>query len=78
MTLFFYLSVILLALMLFFPVSKLIWATSVRRLEKKTSHKLNPKELQGQKNRARFIALFLVLIFSWFFNLQLLGPIASG
>ena len=78
MSLFFYLSFILLAIMLFFPVSKLIWTTSVRRLEKKTARKLGPQELEGQRTRARFIALLLVLTFSWFFNLQLLGPISNG
>ena len=73
MNLFFYLSIAILALMLFFPVSKMIWVVSVRRLEKKLTRKLEQPEVQGQKTRAQFISLFLVLIFSWFFNLQLLG-----
>jgi hypothetical protein len=46
---------------------------SVRRLQRKTGHELSDTEIQGQKNRARIIAVFLVLVFSWFFNLNLMG-----
>ncbi len=73
MTLYFYFSVALLALLLFFPVNKLIWVMSVRRLQKKQEHELTMEEMDGQKTRSRFIAILLVIIFSWFFNLQLLG-----
>jgi len=73
MTLYFYFSVVLLALLLFFPVNKLIWVMSVRRLQKKQQQELSTQEINGQKTRSRFIALILVIIFSWFFNLQLLG-----
>jgi len=73
MTLYFYFSVTLLALLLFFPVNKLIWVMSVRRLQKKQEHELSMEEMDGQKTRARFITILLVIIFSWFFNLQLLG-----
>ncbi len=71
MTIYFYLSVALLALMLFFPVSKLVWTLSVRRLQRKMDRELNPEEQQGQKIRARFLSLLLVIGFSWLFNLQL-------
>jgi len=73
MSLYFYFSVALLALLLFFPVNKLIWVMSIRRLQKKQGHELSIEEMDGQKTRARFIAVLLVTIFSWFFNLQLLG-----
>lgn len=69
---FFYLSFILLTALLFFPVSKLVWIASVRRLEKKTARKLDPMELKGQRARAQIITLLLVMTFSWFFNLHLL------
>jgi hypothetical protein len=65
--------VLVLAGLLFIPASKLIWVMSVRRLQRKTGHELNDSEIQGQKNRARIIALVLVAVFSWFFNLNLLG-----
>lgn len=68
---FFYLSVVVLALLLFFPVSKLIWVLGIRRTERKLGHKLTSAEILGQKARARFIAVLLVSLFSWLFNLQL-------
>ena len=73
MTAYFYVSVLILAALLFIPASKLIWVMSVRRLQRKTGHELSDAEVQGQKNRARLIAVILVLVFSWFFNLNLMG-----
>ena len=73
MTAYFYVSVLILAALLFIPASKLIWVMSVRRLQRKTGHELSESEQQGQKNRARIIAFVLVMIFSWFFNLNLQG-----
>ncbi len=71
-------SVLILALLLFFPVSKLIWVFSVRRLERKTQRKLSEEEIQGQLRRARFLAVFIVLIFSFLFNTRLLDITANG
>lgn len=65
--------VLVLALMLLFPVSNLIWVSSVRRLQRKLGRPLETDELRGQKRRARFISLLLVLPFSWSFNLYLSG-----
>ena len=73
MTAYFYFSVMILAILLFFPVSKMIWVISVRRLQRKSSRQLTAEEIEGQKARSRFIALLLVLPFSWFFNYGLLG-----
>jgi hypothetical protein len=69
----FYLWVALLSVMLFFPVSHLIWVVSVRRLRHRLGRELAAEELNGQKNRARFISLILVALFSWFFNLSISG-----
>ena len=71
MDLYFLLSFILLAFLLFFPTSKLIWVASVRRLEKKTASKLSQEEIQAQLKRARIIAAIVVIIFSYLFNLSL-------
>jgi hypothetical protein len=71
MNLNFYLSVAVLAVLLFFPVSKMIWVLSVRRAQKKLGRELNQEEINGQRARARFIAVLLVIPFSWVFNLQL-------
>ena len=73
MSIHFLLSFLLLAVLLFFPVSKMIWVLSVRRLQYKTGRQLESAEIEGQRRRARIIGLLLVLIFSYLFNLQLLG-----
>ena len=73
MTAYFYFSVLILALLLFFPASKIIWVMSVRRLQRKTGRVLSNEEIEGQKTRSRFLALLLVFPFSWLFNYSLLG-----
>ena len=67
----FYIAVLVLALLLFFPVSKIIWILSIRRAERKLEQNLTREEANGQMARARFIAVPLVFAFSWLFNLQL-------
>ncbi len=62
-----------LAGMLFFPVSKLVWTLSVRRQERKLERKLNDEEIKGQLRRARFLAFFLVVLFSVMFNYNVFG-----
>ena len=71
-------SVLILALLLCFPVSKLIWVLSVRRLERKTKRKLSQREIRGQLTRARVIAVFVALVFSYLFNLNLIGVPGDG
>ena len=62
---------LVLSILLFFPVSKLIWVVSIRRLQKKTGNELSQAELNGQLNRARVITIIVVLIFSYLFNISL-------
>ena len=69
---YFILSVTILALMLFFPISKLIWVLNVRYLQRKQQRELSEPELQEQLLRARFISFFIVIGFSLIFNLHLL------
>ena len=76
--LYFSLSVTVLALLLFFPVSKLVWVLSVRRLQRKLNTPLQDTDAQGQLARARFIAIIVSLVFSFLFNLNLLGWPAHG
>jgi Na+-translocating ferredoxin:NAD+ oxidoreductase RnfD subunit len=64
---------VLLAVMLFFPVSKLVWTLSVRRQERKRKRKLDDAELSGQMQRARFITFFLVVVFALMFNANIFG-----
>ena len=75
---YFLFSTIVLAFLLFFPVSKLVWTLSVRRLQRKLQRELSPEEIQGQLSRARFIAIFFSLIFSFLFNNWLIGIPGNG
>ncbi len=76
--LYFSISVIVLAVLLFFPVSKLIWVWSVRRLQRKLSRELSQEDLSGQLTRARFIAMIVCLIFSLLFNINIIGIPSNG
>jgi len=69
--LFYLLSVMFLAILLYYPVNKLIFILSVRRYEKKIGGSLNEKELKGQLTRSRFISIILIVIFSSLFNLNI-------
>lgn len=66
-------SILVLAALLFYPVNKMIWVLGVRRLQKKLNRELTRQEMNGQLVRARFITFFVVLIFSFLFNMNLLG-----
>ncbi len=66
-------SILVLAGLLFFPASNVIWTLSARRLQRKLKRELTQQEALGQRTRARFITLFVVLIFSYLFNTQVLG-----
>lgn len=68
----YWISVAVLAAMLLWPVSKLVWVLSVRRLERRLGHPLSEPERQGQRGRAWFLAIVLCCIFSALFNYQLL------
>ena len=63
-----------LAALLFLPVSRLIWVMSVRRIERRLGSALPGTERGAQLRRARVLAVFVVLAFSFLFNLQTLGP----
>lgn len=76
--LYFLVSVSVLALLLFFPISKLIWVMSVRRLQRKLNRELKETELAGQMTRARFVSIFVSLLFSYLFNLNLIGLPTNG
>jgi hypothetical protein len=75
---YFLLSVLVLAALLFFPISKLIWVFSVRRMQRKLNRELNQTEIAGQMTRARFISIFVSLLFSYLFNLNMIGIPTHG
>ena len=68
-------SILILAALLYFPVNNLIWMMSVRHLQRRTGKELTPQEIAGQRNRARFISIILVLCFSYLFNAALLAKL---
>lgn len=64
--------------MLFIPVSNLIYTFSVRRLQRREQRELDDDELIGQRRRARFVTIFVAVLFSVLFNISLLGNPFNG
>lgn len=69
----FWLWVLLLAALLFLPVTNLIYVVSVRRQQRKLKTELDSGELAAQKQRARFISVLVCFLFSFFFNVSTIG-----
>jgi len=65
-------SILLLAALLFVPVTRIIWALSSRRLGRRLGRELAGPELRGQLQRARLLALPMVLVFSYLFHANVL------
>ena len=74
----FILWVLALAALLFWPISKLVWVLSVRRLQRKLARELDEHEIAGQMNRARVVSVFVSLLFSFAYNLSTIGIPGSG
>ena len=70
--------VLLLAGLLFWPLSKMVFVLSVRRLQRKLARDLNDTEVAGQMNRARTISVFLSVVFSFLYNLSTIGMPDGG
>ncbi len=66
-------TTLILAALLYFPVSKLVWVLSVRRLENKLGSPTSEKERQGQLMRARLIGFVVALVFAALFNYNVFG-----
>lgn len=71
MTWVFWFWVLVLAALLSWPVSNLIWVISVRRLQRKLKRELEAHEVAAQRQRAWFIAIFVCAIFAFLFVLNL-------
>ena len=63
----------ILAVLLYFPISKLVWVLSVRRLESKLARTTTEEERQGQQNRAHFIGIIVAVMFAALFNYNVFG-----
>ena len=68
-------SIFVLAILLFFPVSKIVWVLSVRRLQRKQGPTLSESEIAGQHKRARFIGFMIALVFSYLFHINVLSAL---
>jgi hypothetical protein len=66
-------STAVLAALLYFPISKLVWVLSVRRLEGKLARPATEAEREGQLNRARFIGIIVAFAFAALFNYNMFG-----
>lgn len=75
---FFTLSVVVLAALLFLPVTRVIWVLSARRLERKQGAPLDEHGRRGQLVRARLLSLLVVILFALMFNLVTLGVPGGG
>jgi hypothetical protein len=74
----FWFWVLLLAALLFIPVTNLVYVVSVRRKQRKLGIELNEAELAGEKQRARVIAVVICFLFSFFFNVARIGVPVHG
>ena len=71
MSTYFIISVTVLAICLYFPVSRLVWVFSVRRLEKKKQSNASDQEIKFQHKRARVLTIPIVAIFSYLFCISI-------
>ena len=61
-----------LAAALWWPVGRLVWVLSVRRIERRRGQALSAEERDGQRRRAWVLAIPIGLAFAALFNLRLL------
>ncbi len=71
MSAYFVASVLILAAILFIPVSRLIWVFSTRRLENKLHRTATKEEVTFQRKRANLLTIPVVIIFSYLFCLSI-------
>ncbi len=66
-------TTLLLAVLLYFPVVKLIWVRRVRSLERRPGRTGNEDERQAERRRARMIGGIVAITFAFIFNRALLS-----
>ena len=67
-------STVLLAVLLFFPVSKLIWVVRVRRLERRLGRQSTEEEREAQRRTARILGALIAVTFAFLYNRTLVLP----
>ncbi len=61
--------IFVLSVALFFPVRQLIWVLYVRK-KQKTEKNVSEEEIKKQKKRATFTSIFLCIVFSYLYVVQ--------
>lgn len=64
----FWITTWLLAILLYFPVHRLIWVMRVRRLEARTGHKPTDEEIETLRVKTRIATGVIVITFAYLFN----------
>ena len=65
--------VVLFGVLLSVPVRNLVFRFSVHRLQNRLERELTSGEQFGQRRRAWILALFISLVFSFFFSVSIVG-----
>ena len=61
-------SSLVLALLLFFPVEKMLWVLRIRSAERRLKRTINQEERDEERRKARSISGIIVISFSFLFN----------
>ncbi len=64
----FWLTTLVLAVALFFPVNKMVWVVSVRRMERKLARVTTDEEREKLRRRSRILTSIIVVTFAFLFN----------
>lgn len=67
-------SAIVLALALYYPVTRFVWVIRVRRFERKNDRQTTAEERQLVLRQSRFISIPIVLFFAFLFTRTLIVP----
>lgn len=67
-------SSLVLALLLFFPVEKMLWVMRVRSAERRLKRVINAEERDEERRKARLISGIIVISFSFLFNFTFFNP----
>ena len=67
-------SALVLALALYYPVTRFVWVMRVRKFERKNGGKSTEEDRQLQLRQARFISILIVLLFAFIYTRTLIGP----
>lgn len=67
-------TTVVLAIALYFPVSRFVWVKRVRRLEKGLGRESTEEERYAVKYKTRLIAALIAVSFAYLFNTMMFGP----